>query len=90
MKATKKAGQSDIPVNWPLSNGVYETANGSWVEIFGRYGGGSRVSFDWLEEGGCIDCDPQAYPEEYGRNDARLVWLCEHCGGGSAKLHKVE
>lgn len=76
-------------INWPLVNGVYETENGSTVEIFGKHSGGSRVSFDWFEEGGCLDCESQAYPEKYDENDVRLVWNCDYCGGGSAKLHKV-
>ncbi|MAO64284.1 MAG: hypothetical protein CL666_04735 [Balneola sp.] len=90
-KSTKDATASDVEafVNWPLVNGVYETENGSTVEIFGKHSGGSSVSFDWLEENGCLDCEPQAYPEKYDENDVRLVWNCDYCGGGSAKLHKA-
>ena len=83
------ASPVDALVMWPLENGMYETKNGSTVEIFGKHSGGSRVNFDWLEENGCIDCEPQAYPEEWDSDDVRLVWNCDYCGGGNAKLHKA-
>ena len=38
------------------------------------------VQFDWVEEGGCIEC------ECYDVYDGDLVWNCEECGCGSAKL----
>lgn len=41
---------------------------------------GNQITFDWLEEGGCIDCEPEVI-------DGMLVWHCEHCGGGSAELY---
>lgn len=49
--------------------------------ISGKYGGISRVDFDWLEEGACIDCVPSAYEDE-----GDLVWSCDICGGGRANL----
>lgn len=63
-----------------LPNGHYITANGSemWVN-----GGRSRVDFDWFEEAeACCDCQPEAYAD----SDGYLVWYCDQCGGGKAKL----
>ena len=67
-----------------LPNGKYRTAAGSTMEISGKYSGISRVEFDWLEEGGCVDCKCSAYDV-----DGYLTWDCEECGGGSAKLIPV-
>jgi len=73
-----------------LPNGSYQTPSGSILQISGQCGGIVEVNFDWLEEGGCIDCQVQPYPEEFGLNDWRLVWSCEVCGGGNAKLREFE
>ena len=62
-----------------LPNGRYVTLAGSTLEISGDHGGIARVAFDWLEEGGCFDCEAEPYPL-----DGRLVWRCDECGGGSA------
>ena len=67
-----------------LPNGKYRTKRGSTVTISGKHGGISRVDFDWCEEDACIDCEPRAYD-----TDGHLVWDCEICGGGMAKLEKV-
>lgn len=64
-----------------LANGYYRTAAGSEMRISGEHGGISRVTFDWLEEGGCSEC--HADPYEY---DGRMVWHCQYCNGGSAEL----
>ena len=64
-----------------LKNGKYCTKNGSTMTISGQYGGRSVVEFDWLEEGGCCDC--QAEPYEV---DGDLVWHCDYCGVGRAEL----
>lgn len=69
-----------------LPNGKYKTEAGSIVVISGKHNGKARVDFDWLEEGGCIDCVPEPYPEEFGENDFRLIWFCDYCGGGNTKL----
>lgn len=66
-----------------LPDGHYRTAAGSEVWI-SRNGGKSVVEFDWLEEGGCIDCTVELYEQ-----DGNLTWHCDECGGGSAVLHKV-
>lgn len=68
-----------------LSVGKYQTAAGSTMTVFGRYGGKSKVSFDWVEEKhACCDCIPEPYDD-----DGRLVWHCDICGGGSAELFKI-
>lgn len=67
-----------------LPNGHYRTKAGSNMWISGEHGGISRVEFDWLEEGGCPDCVPDAY--EYGE---MLIWHCDQCGGGQAELMPV-
>lgn len=62
---------------------IFATLHGSTVTILG---GKSEVAFDWFEEqNACYECVPQPYP-----NDGYLVWHCDECGGGRAKLHDVE
>lgn len=68
-----------------LPNGHYRTAAGSEMWISGEHGGKSKVEFDWLEEGGCIECNVD--PNE---QDGMLVWHCDECGGSCAELRKVE
>jgi len=73
--------------NNSLPNGKYQTINGSTVKVFGEYGGKVKVNFDWLEEkNACCDCRVEAYPEQFDEKDWRLVWNCDECGGGNAKL----
>lgn len=68
-----------------LPNGRYRTVAGSEVVISGRHGGRAEVTFDWLEElSACPDCVVDPYP-----HDGELTWECDHCGGGSAALHRV-
>ena len=64
-----------------LSNGHYRTAAGSKMRISGEFKGISEVSFDWVEEGGCLDCVVEVYEQE-----GWLVWHCTECGGGKAEL----
>ena len=69
-----------------LPNGHYRTAAGSEMWVSGAHGGRSRVEFDWYEENNaCIECVPSAYDSE-----GDLVWTCDECGGGRAKLMPVE
>lgn len=67
-----------------LPNGHYRTAAGSEMTISGEHGGRSQVDFDWLEEGACPDCLPDAY-----EHDGMLIWRCDVCGGGQAALQPV-
>jgi len=67
-----------------LPNGHYRTAAGSEMWISGEHGGISEVSFDWLEEGACLDCRVSAYDI-----DGMLIWECEECEGGRAELFPV-
>ncbi len=53
--------------------------------VSGQYGGISEVCFDWLAEGGCYDCVVDPYDHE-----GDLVWRCDKCGGGRAKLEPNE
>ncbi|MBT9167698.1 MAG: hypothetical protein DDT19_01038 [Syntrophomonadaceae bacterium] len=64
-----------------LPSGKYRTEKGSTMVISGKYAGESRVSFDWVEENACCDCKPEPYED-----DGYLIWHCEECGGGKAKL----
>ena len=67
-------------------NEKYTTPNGSTAEISGEYGGKASIDFDWFEEpDACGDCQVESYPE-----DGYLVWHCNRCGGGKAKLTKVD
>ena len=65
-----------------INSVTYKTAAGSVVTISGKHGGIIDVDFDWLEEGGCIDCFPALDPREIDY----LYWHCDFCGGGKAKL----
>ena len=67
-----------------LPVGKYKTDAGSTMTISGKYGGISEVDFDWLEENACIECQPEPYED-----DGFLVWHCECCGGGKAKLNAI-
>lgn len=67
-----------------LTCGHYRTAAGSEMWVYGEHCGKSAVEFDWLEEGGCMDCQPCAYDV-----DGMLVWHCDECGGGAAELMPV-
>ena len=63
-----------------LTPGTYITKYGSEVTI--RDKGGVIINFDWFEErGACDDCKP-----EVDSDDELLIWECEYCDGGSAKL----
>ncbi|MFQ5788280.1 MAG: hypothetical protein ACE5H1_09905 [Thermodesulfobacteriota bacterium] len=74
-----------------MENGKYQTEHGSIVEISGKYSGIARVDFDWFEEpDACVDCEVEPYPEEFDTNQWHLYWTCDVCGGGNAKLTKVE
>jgi hypothetical protein len=68
-----------------LPIGAYRTQAGSRLVVSGKHGGVRHVDFDWLEEGGCLDCTVQPYED-----DGYLVWDCEQCGGGRALLRRVE
>ena len=72
-----------------LAKGKYQTASGSTVEISGKHSGISRVSFDWVEENACFDCEVHSYPEEIETGVFALIWTCEICGGGYAELSKT-
>lgn len=69
-----------------LPPGIYRTAHGSTMEISGKHGGISSVSFDWLEEdNACMDCEVEPYD-----SDGYMVWRCRHTGEvGQAKLELV-
>ena len=62
-----------------------KTVAGSTVQLRGKHGGDITIDFDWLEEGGCIDCEVDI---DASRDTMwhRLIWACESCGGGSAEL----
>jgi len=49
--------------------------------ISGKHGGISTVEFDWVEEDACVECQVESYDI-----DGYLVWHCDYCGGGKAKL----
>lgn len=74
----------DVKGRIMLPIGEYRTIHGSAMTISGPHGGESRVEFDWLEETACCDCRPEPYDDE-----GYLVWHCDVCGGGKAKLELV-
>jgi len=73
-----------------MNNGKYKTEAGSTVIISGKYSGVSEIEFDWYEEKACADCKPEPYPEEFNPDDWRLVWYCDFCNGGNAKLKETK
>ena len=69
----------------PLPDGKYRTEHGSEV-VLSKNGGRTICDFDWLEEpDACDECVVNPYPEE-----EFLVWQCDCCSGGVAKLTLVE
>jgi hypothetical protein len=62
-----------------------KTEAGSTVRLKGAHGGDITIDFDWLEEGGCIDCEVDLDASR-DTNWRRLVWACISCDGGSANL----
>lgn len=67
-----------------LPPGKYKTKNGSTMTISGKHGGISEVEFKWMEEHACLDCQPEAYDD-----DGYLVWRCDCCDGGKARLNAI-
>jgi len=66
-------------------NGKYKTEKGSTVTIIGKYSERTIIEFDWFEEEACSDC------YVIRRTDGKeLIWVCDLCGGGSAKLTKID
>lgn len=63
-----------------MNCGKYKTENGSTVTITGKHCGIVTIQFDWLEEGGCIDCEPST-----DVNEDVLYWSCDYCGGGQVR-----
>ena len=63
-----------------MENGTYRTAAGSTLTVSGKHGGIFIVKYDWLEENGSIECEPDPVPD-----DGYLKWKCSECGGGSAE-----
>ena len=80
-----KPGPPELLETTMLKPGKYKTAAGSTMTISGKHGGKSEVEFEVFDEGGCFDCVPEAYDD-----DGYLVWRCEQCGGGRAKLVRME
>jgi hypothetical protein len=75
-----------------LPNGDYRTEAGSTLRVSGKYSGIFEVGFDWVEEEACCDCYANAEPQDYGSAglpDWRLVWHCDYCDGGAAKLERA-
>jgi len=67
-----------------IENGIYRTAAGSTIRVSGKHGGEISIDFEWLDEGGCIECAPYFEPSEL-----LFVWSCEWCGGGSADVECI-
>lgn len=63
-----------------FKDGRYETEAGSVVLI---RGGVVEIAFDFFEEGGCIECQPE--PCETAREGV-LIWYCDECGKGASEL----
>jgi|GEM_PF-5758272 len=62
-------------------NGYYHTEARSEIRIFGKYGGGFEIDFNWCDEMACCDCTP-----EFDFSSGILVWHCDLCNGGSALI----
>jgi hypothetical protein len=74
-----------VAPNSRAATGICKTLTASMpARMGGEHGGISEVSFDWLEEGACLDCRVSAYDI-----DGMLIWECEECEGGRAELFPV-
>lgn len=62
----------------------YRTDAGSRVEITGKHRGISTIEWDWFEEGACPEAHPVA--DVSRRDEQLLLWSCECCGSGQARL----
>jgi len=68
----------------------YRTAAGSTITVSGNHGSFIDIKFDWTKEANarvnaCENCDVNVY-DGYGY----LMWSCKQCGGGKAKLKRVD
>lgn len=71
-------------------DGHYKTEHGSTVCLTAN-GGKTECNFDWLEEpNACFDCVVNPYPEIDSDGSLLLHWSCEVCGGGGARLQRIE
>ncbi|PWB94629.1 hypothetical protein [Methylosinus sporium] len=62
----------------------YRTAAGSTVEVSGEFRGIFEITFDWLEEGACIEVRSSVTVDL--RDEPRLYWRCDCHGERSAPL----
>lgn len=70
-----------------LEVGHYKTAAGSFVHVKTRNAGSWTADFDRLEEPqACFDC----HSIDVDCHEQALVWCCDECGGGMAKLEPVK
>ena len=65
----------------------YRTDAGSRVEISGAHRGISVIEWDWFEEGACPEARPVADVSD--RAEPILIWSCECCGAGHARLKRL-
>lgn len=69
-----------------LEVGHYRTAAGSFVRVLTRNAGSWAADFDKFEEpDACFDC--RCVDVDW--QERALVWECDVCGGGMAKLEPV-
>jgi len=66
--------------------GKYKTEAGSEVEISEEYA--VSIDFNRHEEDACEDCVAHA-DFEWDNGEYFLCWYCDYCGGGMAKLIKI-
>lgn len=65
-----------------IKSGHYRTTAGSTIEIYGKYQSAWRGQFDRFEEFACDYC----VVVDVDRQEGDLIWECDVCGGGRAKL----
>ncbi len=71
-----------------MKNGTYYTKAGSKLVISGKHSGIATLNFDWFEEeNACSVCQPEPYPEELDDNAWYIVWHCDCCDGGDARVY---
>ena len=70
-----------------LDVGHYKTEHGSYVHVITKNAGSWSAEFDKFEEpDGCFDCRV----DDVDHHEQSLVWSCDYCGGGKARLTKID
>lgn len=65
----------------------FRTEWGSVVEVSGEQRGVFEITFDWFEEGACVEARGSATVDLL--DEPMLNWRCDCCGEGCARLFRT-